>query len=271
MTSIHERTAESLDRIPPDRMSSAQNTARVLMAFSDRPGTRGVSELSRKLGLGKSTVHRILSALVAERLLEHDPVTREYRLSLASIDLASAATAPLQLHDAVIPHLVRLHQRTGQSVHLGVLDGTEVVFLERLVSRGGRYSAVAQDTRLPMHYSSCGKAIAAYLPDDDLKTLLAAHRFDAATAQTIVDPAHFRRELRLVRARGWARTVNEHRPGLASIGAAIQGNCGQVVAAIGIVRKLDAGREEELRHYAQPLIMTATAISRNIKAALHGR
>ena len=260
MTSAPERTL--------DRMSSAQNTARVLVAFSHRPGSRGVTELSRKLGLGKSTVHRILSALVAERLLEHNPITRTYRLSLTSIDLAKAATAPLQLHEAVMPNLVHLHQRIGQTVRLGVLEGNEVVYIEQLVNRNGRYLAAAEEIRLSVHYSSCGKAIMAYLPDATLAAQLAAHRFDARTPYTIVDPTQFRRELRMVRARGWSRTVNEREIGVASIAVPVRGQCGQVVAAIGIVRRLQPGREEDLRVYVKPLLLTAAAVSQNIKAVL---
>lgn len=257
MTSTTERAS--------DRMSSAQNTARVLMAFSHRPGPRGVTELSREFGLGKSTVHRILTALVAERLLEHDPITRTYHLSLTSIDLAMAATAPLQLHEAVVPDLVHLHQRVDQTVHLGVLAGNEVVYLEQFVNRNGRYPVTADETRLSVHYSSCGKAIMAYLPDTTLGALLAAHRFDARTPHTIVDPTQFRCELRMVRARGWSRTVNEHEVGVASIGAPVRGPCGQVVAAVGIVWRRPRGREEDLQSYVKPLLVTAAAISQNIK------
>lgn len=258
MTSTDERVL--------DRMSSAQNAARVLIAFSGRPGARGVSELSRTLDLGKSTVHRILTALVAAGLVNHDPVTRTYRLSLISIDLAKAATAPLQLHDAVLPSLVRLHQRIGHQVHLGVLDGSEVVYVEELASRSARSSSPAtRETRLPAHYSSCGKAIMAYLPNDILDDLLATHRFDARTANTIVDPHTFRRELLMTRARGWSRTVNEREMGVASIGVPVVGRCGQVVAAVGIIRKVEQGRHEELRCYVKPLQLTAAAIAQNIK------
>ncbi|MBS4730316.1 IclR family transcriptional regulator [Mycobacterium sp. SM1] len=251
-----------------DRRSAARNTARVLMAFSHHPGPRGVTELSRELGLGKSTVHRILSALVAEHLLEHDPVTRTYRLALTSIDLATAATAPLRLHEAVMPSLVHLHQRIGQAVHLGVLEGSDVVYIERLEQRNGRQGVSTHETRLPAHYSSCGKAIMAYLPDATLGALLAVHRFDARTADTIIDPTQFRRELRMVRARGWAHTVNEREHGVASIAAPVRGQCGQVVAAVGIVRRIRYGRADELRSYVEPLLRTATAISRGIRAAV---
>ncbi|MDI3313823.1 MAG: IclR family transcriptional regulator [Mycobacterium sp.] len=254
-----------------ERMSSARNTARVLMAFGHHPGPRGVTELSRELGLSKSTVHRILTALVAEHLLEHDPVSRTYRLTLTSIDLATAATAPLRLHEAVMPNLVHLHQRIGQTVHLGVLEGSEVVYVEQLANHGGRYRAVTHEARMPAHYSSCGKAIMAYLPDATLEALLAGHHFDARTPQTIVDPTQFRRELRLVRARGWAQTVNEREYGLGSLAVPVRGKCGLVVAAVGTVRRLPQDRKDELRRYVEPLLMTAAAISRTIRAVPPGR
>ncbi|MEB3022128.1 IclR family transcriptional regulator [[Mycobacterium] crassicus] len=260
MTSTLERGLE--------RMSSAQNTARVLTAFSHSPGPRGVTQLSRDLGLSKSTVHRILTALVAERLLEHDPGTRTYRLSLVSIDLAAAASAPLQLHEAAMPNLVHLHQRTGRTVHLGVLDGTEVVHIEQLVKRNGRHPTSAYNTRLAAHYSSCGKAIMAYLPDAELGALLAAYHFDAPTAHTIADPAQFRRELCMVRARGWSHTVDEREIGVASIAVPVRGPCGQVVAAVAIVCQQEPSREDDWRYYAKPLQLTAAAISQKIRTVL---
>lgn len=252
-------------RCVSDRASAARNTARVLKEFGyGRPGERGVTELSRRLGLGKSTVHRILTALVAEHLLEHDPLTRTYRLALTAIDLGAAAAERLQLREASMPSLVRLHQRTHQTVNLGVLDGTDVVYVERLVRRNGQPSATAHKTRVRAHYSSCGKAIMAFLPDATSNAALMARPLDACTRFTTTDPVLLRGELRMVRARGWSCTVNEHEIGIASLGAPVRDQAGQVVAAVSVVRQLRACTEEDLRPYLDAVLTTATAISQRL-------
>jgi len=250
----------------PARLSSAQNTARVLKEFSSgRPGARGVTELSRRLGLGKSTVHRLLSALVAEGLLEHDPETSSYRLALTAIELGAAVTERLHLHEAAIPSLVRLQERTHQTVSLGVLDGSDVIYVERLFHRDDQTPATAHEARVPAHCCSSGKVIMAYLPDGALNTLLMAHPLSARTRFTITDPIQLRRELRMVRARGWSRTAHEYAIGQASIAVAVRDpGRGQVVAAVSVARKMQHCRDDDMRPYLNATVLTAAAIARNL-------
>jgi len=93
-----------------------------------------VTELSRRLGLGKSTTHRLVATLEAERLLEQDPATGKYRLGLALYELGTTVTEHVDLHQASLPVLTTLRHRTGEMVHVAVLDGLEAVYVERLES-----------------------------------------------------------------------------------------------------------------------------------------
>src|SRR2546421_12666504 len=111
----------------PDRatLASVRNAARVLRAFSRAGQELGITELSRQLGLGKSTVHRLVTTLAAERLLERGSTPGRYRLGLVLYELGSRVTEHVGLHQAALPGLTTLRHETGEMGHLGLPDGLE--------------------------------------------------------------------------------------------------------------------------------------------------
>ena len=143
------------DSATPGGLSTVRNAARLLKVFRSREADLGVTELARRLGLGKSTVHRLLTTLVAEGLIEQDPRTGGYRLGIVMFELGEAVRVHLDLHAAVGQVLGELRAQTGESSQVGVLDGHEVVYVDRLESahslrlftetgRGCRCTAPAQ-------------------------------------------------------------------------------------------------------------------------------
>ena len=115
-------------------LGSVRNAARVLRAFSGADTELGVTDLSRRLGIGKSTAHRIVTTLAAERLLERGRERGTYRLGLALYELGTGVSEHVDLHQAALPVLTTLRHATGEMVHVAVLDGLEVVYVERLES-----------------------------------------------------------------------------------------------------------------------------------------
>ena len=104
-----------------------------MKAFTPTEREWGVTDLARRLGIAKSTAHRLLATLTDEGLLEQDPSTGRYRLGLVVFDLAAAAQS-VDLHEAVLSPMTELRNRTGETVQVAVLDGREVVYVERLDS-----------------------------------------------------------------------------------------------------------------------------------------
>src|SRR6266540_2493979 len=113
------------------RLTSVRNAARLLKELGSAEGELGVSELSRRLGLGKSTVHRLLATLAAVRILEHDAVSGTYRLGLVVYELGARVSMHRVLHDAATTVLEELRNATKETVQIAVLDGREVVYVER--------------------------------------------------------------------------------------------------------------------------------------------
>jgi DNA-binding IclR family transcriptional regulator len=216
-------------------LGSVRTAARVLRAFAAADTELGVAEVSRRLGISKSTAHRVLATLAAERLLEHDPASGRYRLGLALYELGSAVSEHVDLHQAALPVLTTLRHRTGEMVHVAVLDGLEVVYVERLESRHMLPVFRRVGHRLPAHVTSSGKALLAALPRDDLLRRLEGRTLVARTPRTITDPAVLLAELDRTARRGWASNLEEGQLGVSSVGAPVRGSDGAVMAAVSVV------------------------------------
>ena len=218
----------------PEGLSSVRNAARLLKVFLSREEELGVSELARRLGLGKSTVHRLLSTLSSEGLIEQDSTTGGYRLGLVMFELGEAVRVHLDLHSAAGPVLASLREQTRESSQIGVLDGHEVVYVDRLESSQSLRLFTETGRRVPVHCTSSGKVLLAHLPLATRDAVIDALQLTALTPHTITDRDAFRAELDRVRRRGWAEAVNEREIGVASVAAPICDARGVVVAAISI-------------------------------------
>lgn len=215
-------------------LSSVRNAARLLKVFLSREGALGVSELARRLDLGKSTVHRLLTTLAAEGLIEQDRASGGYRLGLVVFELGEAVRVHLDLHAAAGPVLASLRDQTRESSQVGVLDGHEVVYVDRLESSQSLRLFTETGRRVPVHCTSSGKVLLAHLPEPGLSAVLERAPFTALTPHTVTEPATLRAELAAVRRRGWAEAVDEREVGLASVAAPVRDVTGRVVAAISI-------------------------------------
>ncbi len=215
-------------------LSSVRNAARLLKVFLSREEELGVSELARRLGLGKSTVHRLLTTLASEGLIEQDPTTGGYRLGLVVFELGEAVRVHLDLHSAAGPVLASLREQTRESSQVGVLDGHDVVYVDRLESSQSLRLFTETGRRVPVHCTSSGKVLLAHLPPERQAALLDSLDLVALTPHTVTDREVLETELARVRRRGWAEAVNEREIGVASVAAPIRDASGAVVAAISI-------------------------------------
>jgi len=245
-------------------LSSVRNAARVLKEFSYGRREIGVTELSRRLGIGKSTAHRLLHTLAEERLLERDPHTGAYRLGLAMYELGSVVSAHTDLHEACSPVMDQLRNTTRETVQVAVLDGREVVYVERRESPEALRLFGRVGHRNQAHCTSTGKVLLAFLPPPDLEAVLADWTLTAQTPHTITDMQRLRAQLAAVRQQGWAEQVNETEMGAASIAAPIRNGLGTVVAALSIAGPVQRMSGESLRRMSRPLLEAAGGISRRM-------
>ncbi len=243
-------------------LGSVANAARVLKAFTSQTREWGVSDLARHLDIAKSTTHRLLATLADEGLLEQDPDSGRYRLGLAVFDLA-AAVQSFDLHEAALTAMTELRNRTGETVQVAVLDGREVVYVERLDSPNTLRLFLEVGRRNWAHCTGCGKALLAFSPPEVVDRALKNWRLPSRTSYTITDHAELRKELAATRQRGYAQNRHESEVGVVSVAAPIRAANGRTVAAVSVAGPADRLQPFELQ-VAQATMETAAAISRRL-------
>ena len=190
----------------------------ILDTVAGSPGEVGLSEIARQTGLKKATVHRLAADLVAHRMLERGGYG--YRLGLHLFELGQHVPASRRLRATALPFMSDLLIATGEIVQLGVLDGTEIVYIEKLTGRHSIPAPSAVGSRLPAYCSGLGKAMLAFSEESAVERVLAAP-MPARTGTTITDPARFRRELERIRETGLAYDREEGTRGIVCVAAAI--------------------------------------------------
>ena len=223
----------------------------VLDSF-DGPGRLTLAQIVRRTGLPRSSAHRMLERLVALRWLRRDG--RDYELGMRLVELGSLALHQDRIHRAAIPLLGDLHRATGLVVHLAVLDGSDVVYLEKI----GDQMAVAIPTRIggrqPAHCTAVGKAI---LADNGATEVDLA---DRRTRFSIASSAQLATELEKVRVHGIAFEREESLPGFGCVAAPI-GPPGRAVAAVSVCGPMSRMAFDS--RLVAPVRMTAMGIWRS--------
>lgn len=189
----------------------------LLRAFNPNERVMTLSELSRASGLPKSTVHRLLARLVELGAVEHH--RSGYKIGLGLLQLGSSTPAGY-MRDLAMPYLTKLHQWSGQPVHMAVLRQYDVVYLERLTVSDAPASIAAVGARLPANCTAIGKALLAHENLDDLRDFLPSP-LPAMTPNSITEIDALIEQLRNVRAEGVARESEEAQLGLACMAAPI--------------------------------------------------
>lgn len=244
----------------PGRLSSVAAAVHLLKAFSEDEPEIGITSLAKRLGLAKSTIHRLATTLVAERLLEQNPDTGRYRLGLALFSLGTLVRRRISVSNEAQPYLHILREQTGESVHLAILDQIDIVYLYNLESTQAIRTRSYIGVRKPALCTSEGRAIVAYLPPEVFGRLL-NEGLVARLPNTNVDPASMRKNLETVRHNGYALDDEESEVGMRSIAAPIRDMGGNVVAAVGMAGPVQRLSKKALRGMVPMLLTAADSIS----------
>jgi IclR family pca regulon transcriptional regulator len=235
----------------------------LLSVLAQAASPLGLSELTARCGFGKATTHRLARTLLDFGFLSQDPLSRRYRLGVRVLDLGFAYLSGLDVREQALPYMHQLVHEFSESVSLSMLDGPDVVYIERLRAGTLRVGIeVHVGTRIPAHCSSMGKALLAWLPLDQRRQLLEARPLVALTPNTITDLDQLEAELARVRERGFAINDEEMALGLRSTAAAIRNHDGWPVAALNAAVATARVSRAELEHRVAPRVaQCAAAIS----------
>jgi len=224
----------------------------------------GVTEIGLRVGLHKSTVHRLLSHLVSQGYIEKDEARPVYTLGLKFIELASLRLNQVELKTEAGPYLRRLASALNQPVHLAILADTEAVYIEKIEPQAHlrMYSQIGK--RVPIYCSALGKCLVSDFSLEDLEGLTKRMTFRKFTDATRTSPEAFLEEVAETRKRGWALDEEEHEPGIRCVGAPIRDFTNRIVAAVSVSGPLGAISREADAPVSMLVRETAEAVSRRL-------
>ena len=227
----------------PERSGVVSRMLAVLDCFSSADPVLGISELARRSGLPKSTVHRLVVDLCDHRIMERVPQSAgEYRLGVRLFELGELVPVHRSLSGMALPIMEDLREATRHRVHLAVLDGIDVLYVAILGS-GAVHVDSRVGGRLPAHATGVGKVLLAYAPPSVVEARIEAG-LTAFTARTITSADALVAELRKIRTHGFALDIEESTPGVLCVAAPVFGADRGIRAGLsvtGITRSIDPG------------------------------
>lgn len=242
--------------------SSVTTALRLLKAFGPAERSLGVSDLARRLGIAKSTAHRLLNLLAAEGFARRTPDGR-YGLGFALWDLGSRVVAGLDLRQIAHPTLERLRNQTQETVHLAIFDAGEVVYIDRMESAATLQLFRRVGYRMPAHATSSGKAILAFSPPQVVEEVL-ARGLKRLTPKTIGSRKALAAELARIRTRGYVTSLDESEVGVSSVGAPVFGPDARVLGGISVAGPSLRLSRSRIPTVARLVMQAAAEISRNM-------
>jgi IclR family KDG regulon transcriptional repressor len=257
--------AKQRSRVKPGRLSSVTTALRLLKAFSEKDDEIGISTLSKRLGIAKSTVHRLAVTLVSEGMLEQDTESGKYRLGIALFGLGALVRRRMNVSTQARPYLFALRERTNETVHLAILDGSEIMYVYNLESPQAIRMRSDLGVRKPAYCTAEGQAILAFQPAETVERIIREGLLPR-TPQTIIDPTRLMRALDTIRQRGCAIEDQESEIGMRCIAAPIRNDAGEVVAAVAVAGPASRLSKKTIADFIPHVIESADRISARLGA-----
>lgn len=236
MDSAHDK-----DQQGPARGGAVQavlHAVDVLDALHASPRPLGASDLARRTGLSKGTVHKLLVTLGSRRMVEQDPMTARWRIGWRLYEFGAGMTGDSELARCARVSLDQLAEETQETALLGIMADDEVLYLDKSHGPGPVPMLTRPGRRSPLHSSASGKVLLAFAEDNVVGRVL-ARGLEPRTPRTVTEPGRLLAALRRVRDEDFAQAVGENEVALSSISVPVHGPNGRVVAAMTLAGPSD--------------------------------
>lgn len=231
----------------------------VLGAFDTDVPRLTLTEIAQRSEIPLATAHRLVGELEEWGAL-HRETDGRYAIGLRLWELGLLTPVHSDLRAVSMPYMQKLHDQTGENVHLAIRDGSQALYVEKLTGRRSAPVISRSGGRLPLHTTGVGKVLLAHAPTRLVREYCAGP-LSRHTPYTIVEPGRLDRELATVRQRGYARTAEEMTLGTCSVAVPVCDVGGRVVAALGLV--VHSGRAE-VDKLVKTLLPAADSIGRQL-------
>ena len=222
----------------------------------------GLVELSNRLELHKSTVHRILSSLQMMGYVRQEEDTGKYRLSLKWMEISNRITEKLDIVSIARPYLRKLSEISGETVHLVEVEGNEAIYIDKVESGSNSIRMVSRvGSRIPLYCSGVGKAMLSERSDEEIEEIWNSSDIRAMTPKTILSLDEFLETIREIRKFGYALDNEENEMGVRCIAASILDHEGKARNAFSISAPVGRMTDEKLKMLAEYVLESKRNIS----------
>lgn len=245
-------------------IQSVERAIKILELFRDDKLELSVKEISDGLSVSKATAHGLIKTLEKNGFLEQNEETKKYKLGLKLFELGNLVARNMDLKQISKDHLLTLSKEVGETIHLCIFDGNEVVYIEKVESPNALRMNSQVGKRAPMYCTGVGKVILAYLDEEKVKEIVDATTFEPFTPHTITNPEDLYHELEEIRKQGYAVDDEEIELGLRCFAAPIFNHQGEVIASISCAGPKYKTTEKELDEKINKVKETALKISKRL-------
>lgn len=251
----------------PQPTRAVERALDILLCFGSGTSTLTLTQIAERVGMHKSTVHRLLATLENKGFVQRLEDNGAYRLGFRLVELGFLVLKSTDIHQQATPYLHRLVAEHRETVDLAILDGANVVYLQVIESPQRVKLAAAPGQRLPTYCTATGKAFLAFLPDEQVKSIL-RQGLRKYTAHTKVSLPDLYEDLRLTRERGFAISEQEYEDGINAVASPILDASRRPIAVIAIAGPSFRLPHQRLLTLGESVRATADAIARDIGLTL---
>jgi IclR family transcriptional regulator, KDG regulon repressor len=259
---------DSFDPRQPESVAAVLKVFAILQSLAERNET-GISELSMRLGMPKATVYRFLQTMKSLNYVRQETDSERYGLTMKMFELGTKALQYPDLVELAKPHMQQMADATGETVHLGMLIDSEIIYVHKVDSRHmlGMYSRVGR--RAPLHCTAIGKVLLAWESQPQRERILAGCDFKRYRDKTITSLAAYMAELDRTREQGYGQDREEFDDHIRCVGVPVFDRHNQAVAGISVSTptfRFDEARESDI---VQMLQTASLVISKQLGCTQH--
>ncbi len=246
---------------PTWQVKSVEKAISILSCFTPTEPELSLVDISHKLNLPKSTTFNLLRTLEAQGFVRRTYPSQNYRLGYTIMQLNYCAKMSMPVVSYALPFLENLHSKTGKTIYLTSHLNGKVFYLDAVYQNRTMLSHSISGKTLNMHCTGCGKAMLAFLPENEVSKIITDHGLPASTPNTITNKEKLLLELEEIRRYGYSRDREEETLGVSCIAAPIRNSSGYPTAAISISGVSLFMQDEQALSYADILINTCQSLS----------
>lgn len=248
--------------VSPPKLRTVERALALLLAFSREQPELTLTELSRKLRLSPSTIHRLLGTLELYGFVEQSEQNSKYRLGLTLFKLGALVQVNMNVRRQAEPALRRLARRTEETAYLYIVDNNEALCLDR--AEGQHLVRVLTSDvggRLPLNCGAAPRTLLAFLPDTEIQQILTEEKLKQMTSNSLLQPEAIWADVQLTRAREYVFSLGDVVIGVAAVGAPVRDASGRVVAALSVAGISPRFGEDRLPNLIAAVQEEAKAVS----------